>query len=148
MVAAPRFLQPINPSNILHNTKDMVNMAISGLSYLRHASAKELWEQRKTVQLKDMHAHFAVLPQLVKGEPGLALKLANPTQSLDVDLYGHDGTPEAYSTAKQLKRDFQQMSVEVLPKYGHIDGIMSRETQKRRRAMVARAVANTSLTAA
>ena len=148
LIAAPRFVRPMNPLEVGRNVKDVINMGISGFKYALGTSPKDLWEMRKTFELKDMHAHTIVARQLLRGQPGQALPVIEQAQKLDVDLYGHDGTPEAYATARRLRQDFPNMSVDIHRHYGHIDGIMSPETRQRRREMIARAVGSTGLTAA
>ncbi len=129
----------------LHNPVKMVRYGTSMIKSVANAardiSLEEAWELRKTVSLRDVHHHIAVVPVLSSGEAGLALPHINPSQRLTNQFYGKDRTSRAHRSHRLMQSHFPNMDSYLDEKYGHVDGIRSRETKELRHKTFSRIAA-------
>jgi hypothetical protein len=141
MAVAACFLWRANLHNPVKLVRYGTSMVASIANAARGLSLEEAWELRKTVSLRDVHHHLAVLPVLSSGEAGLALPHIKPDQRLTNQFYGKDRTSRAHRSHRLMQAHFTNMDSYLDEKYGHVDGIRSKETKQLRRQIFGRIAA-------
>lgn len=139
---APCFIQKANTHNpvkfIRYGTSMMESMANAG----RELSVQEMWSLRKTFSMRDVHHHLAVVPVLLSGEAGTFLPHIDREQHLTNQFFGKDRSSRAHRAQKLLQAAFPNMTTLLDEKYGHVDGIVSKETKRLRHAVFSRIAAS------
>lgn len=133
MAVALCFLEkaPYNdPRKLLIGSVSMVRSSIKAALQM---SPYELWQARKTLDIRDIHHHLGVLPVIMSGEGGKFLPHIPSTQRLTNNLYGKDEFSQAKKTKRTLDAHFPNMGTSIDNNYGHVDGIVSSETNAARR---------------
>lgn len=136
MIAAACYTRKANlwrPDKLLWRTGATIR---NSLEYIAHTSSEERDELRGTLSLKDAHHHLAVIPVLLRGEPGSFLDQMDPGQGFTKELYANDDHSHPFQVHEDLKRRFPNIASRVLPDYGHVDGIMSSRTSALRSALL------------
>lgn len=109
------------------------SLAKSTLSAVLQLSPYELWQAGKTLDRRDLHHHFGVIPALLSGEAGNFLPHIPRTQTLTNKLFASDEPSQAVKTKSTLDAHFPNMNTTINEDYGHVDGIISAETAEARR---------------
>ena len=142
MLVAPCYLQKAEIGKPMEIVGNAVSMGLGIVRVIRTMSHESMAELKGTLSVKDMHHHVIVVPVLMSGEAGRFLPYIGEDQEMTVQYFGKDMASRPYFSKKLIESLFKKVKVSVDDRYGHVDGIMSREVSESRHDLFASLSAN------